>query len=74
MALIMRGCGASTASRTRNRAPNHRGSNDRVASIMNGSVCENRLLGHEYAIRKVRWSPHRPDILASGSYDMTCRM
>ncbi|KAI0295938.1 WD40 repeat-like protein [Russula brevipes] len=39
-----------------------------------GGRCENRLLGHEYAIRKVRWSPHRPDILASGSYDMTCRI
>ena len=39
-----------------------------------GGQCENRLLGHEYAIRKVQWSPHRPDLLASGSYDMTCRM
>ena len=39
-----------------------------------GGQCVNRLLGHEYAIRKVQWSPHRPDLLASGSYDMTCRM
>jgi peroxin-7 len=39
-----------------------------------GGQCENRLFGHEYAIRKVNWSPHRPDLLASGSYDMTCRM
>jgi len=39
-----------------------------------GGLCENRLFGHEYAIRKVHWSPHRPDLLASGSYDMTCRM
>ena len=39
-----------------------------------GGQCENRLLGHEYAIRKLQWSPHRPDLLASGSYDMTCRM
>ena len=39
-----------------------------------GGQCENRIVGHEYAIRKVQWSPHRPDLLASGSYDMTCRM
>ena len=39
-----------------------------------GGQCENRLLGHEYAIRKMQWSPHRTDLLASGSYDMTCRM
>ncbi|KAI9454435.1 WD40 repeat-like protein [Russula earlei] len=25
-----------------------------------GGRCENRILGHEYAIRKVQWSPHRP--------------
>lgn len=39
-----------------------------------GGRCEKELRGHEYAIRKVQWSPHRPDILASASYDMTCRM
>ena len=39
-----------------------------------GGQCEKRLSGHEYAIRKVQWSPHRPDLLATGSYDMTCRM
>jgi len=39
-----------------------------------GGQCENRIVGHEYAIRKVQWSPHRPDLLASGSYDMTCRI
>lgn len=39
-----------------------------------GGVCEADLLGHEYAVRKVQWSPHRPDVLASASYDMTCRM
>lgn len=39
-----------------------------------GGQCESRLLGHEYAVRKVQWSPHRPDLLASGSYDMTCRV
>ena len=39
-----------------------------------GGDCEVELPGHEYAIRKVQWSPHRADVLASASYDMTCRM
>jgi peroxin-7 len=39
-----------------------------------GSACEIQLHGHEYAVRKVQWSPHRADILASASYDMTCRV
>ena len=39
-----------------------------------GGVCEAHLAGHEYAVRKVQWSPHRPDVLASSSYDMTCRV
>jgi len=32
------------------------------------------LLGHEYAVRRVAWSPHRADVLASASYDMTARV
>ena len=39
-----------------------------------GANCTGDLLGHEYAVRKVQWSPHRADVLASASYDMTCRM
>ncbi|KAF8647751.1 hypothetical protein AX16_006586 [Volvariella volvacea WC 439] len=39
-----------------------------------GGVCETQLLGHEYAVRKVQWSPHRAEVLASASYDMTCRV
>ena len=39
-----------------------------------GGACEVQLHGHEYAVRKVQWSPHRPDVLASASYDMTCRV
>jgi peroxin-7 len=31
------------------------------------------MVGHEYAIRKVAWSPHLSNILLSASYDMTCR-
>ncbi|KAF9240625.1 WD40-repeat-containing domain protein [Melanogaster broomeanus] len=37
-------------------------------------TCEINLPGHEYAIRKVQWSPHTPDVLATASYDMTCRV
>ncbi|KAI4171545.1 MAG: hypothetical protein LQ343_004137 [Gyalolechia ehrenbergii] len=32
------------------------------------------LSGHEYAVRKVAWSPHVNDVLLSASYDMTCRV
>jgi len=32
------------------------------------------LPGHDYAVRKVAWSPHLPDVLLSASYDMTCRV
>jgi peroxin-7 len=39
-----------------------------------GGTCEIELKGHEYAVRKVQWSPHRSDVLASASYDMTCRV
>jgi peroxin-7 len=39
-----------------------------------GGLCETRLPGHEYAVRKVQWNPHAADILASASYDMTCRV
>jgi len=39
-----------------------------------GGICEREFRGHEYAVRKIQWSPHRPDLLASASYDMTCRV
>ncbi|KAL1726212.1 WD40-repeat-containing domain protein [Schizophyllum commune] len=39
-----------------------------------GAPCETQLLGHEYAVRKVQWSPHRAEMLATASYDMTCRI
>ena len=39
-----------------------------------GGVCESQLVGHEWAVRKVQWCPHRADLLASASYDMTCRV
>jgi peroxin-7 len=30
--------------------------------------------GHENAVRRVAWSPHAADVLASASYDMTVRV
>ncbi|KAG9048705.1 peroxisomal targeting signal 2 receptor [Tulasnella sp. UAMH 9824] len=39
-----------------------------------GGTCEADLRGHEYAVRKIQWSPHRADIIASASYDMSCRI
>ncbi|KAH8680900.1 peroxisome targeting signal type 2 receptor [Xylariales sp. PMI_506] len=32
------------------------------------------MMGHEYAIRRLAWSPHASDILISASYDMTVRV
>lgn len=32
------------------------------------------LAGHDYAVRKISWSPHLSDVLLSASYDMTCRV
>ncbi|UKZ73962.1 hypothetical protein TrVFT333_001616 [Trichoderma virens FT-333] len=30
--------------------------------------------GHEYAVRRLSWSPHASDVLISASYDMTVRL
>ncbi|ROW09598.1 hypothetical protein VMCG_02551 [Cytospora schulzeri] len=32
------------------------------------------LAGHEYAVRRLAWSPHASDVLVSASYDMTVRV
>ncbi|PHH80339.1 hypothetical protein CDD80_1978 [Ophiocordyceps camponoti-rufipedis] len=32
------------------------------------------MQGHEYAVRRIAWSPHSPDVLVSASYDMTVRL
>ncbi|KAK6518720.1 peroxisomal targeting signal 2 receptor [Arthrobotrys conoides] len=32
------------------------------------------LSGHNYAVRRIAYSPHLPDTLLSASYDMTCRV
>lgn len=33
-----------------------------------------KLIGHDFAVRKVQWSPHASDTLMSSSYDMTCKI
>lgn len=38
-----------------------------------GRSCIATLLGHDYAIRRVAWSPHHADVLATSGYDMTAR-
>lgn len=32
------------------------------------------MQGHEYAVRRLAWSPHAADVLISASYDMTVRV
>jgi peroxin-7 len=32
------------------------------------------LEGHQYAVRRLAWSPHASDVLVSASYDMTVRV
>ncbi|KAI0478890.1 peroxisome targeting signal type 2 receptor [Xylariaceae sp. FL0804] len=32
------------------------------------------MLGHDYAVRRLAWSPHAADVLVSASYDMTVRL
>ncbi|KAI5303971.1 peroxisomal targeting signal 2 receptor [Ascosphaera pollenicola] len=32
------------------------------------------MAGHDYAIRRLAWSPHLSNVLLSASYDMTCRV
>lgn len=39
-----------------------------------GPTPMNELLGHEFAVRKVQWSPHNGQELISTSYDMTSRV
>jgi peroxin-7 len=45
-----------------------------VSGVLATANCVKELGGHEYAVRKVQWSNFSPDLLASASYDMTCRM
>ncbi|KAG0148626.1 hypothetical protein CROQUDRAFT_654713 [Cronartium quercuum f. sp. fusiforme G11] len=47
----------------------------RMASqSLDRTCCVGTLIGHEYAIRKVAWSPHNSQEIASSGYDMTARI
>ncbi|KAJ5872627.1 uncharacterized protein N7529_004980 [Penicillium soppii] len=43
-----------------------------IRAPQQGPLCT--MLGHEYAVRKLAWSPHLSNVLLSASYDMTCRV
>ncbi|KNZ55465.1 hypothetical protein VP01_2670g6 [Puccinia sorghi] len=45
-----------------------------TTTSLNSNACVETLLGHQYAIRNVAWSPHAADQLASCGYDMTARV
>ena len=45
----------------------------RVFDIRNLSVPVSVMEGHDYAIRRIAYSPHMSDTLLSASYDMTVR-
>lgn len=40
--------------------------------IRNSKVPLNQLEGHEFAVRRIKCSPHNGNLLASVSYDMNC--
>ncbi|EAS32300.1 peroxisome biosynthesis protein [Coccidioides immitis RS] len=43
-----------------------------IRAPQQGPLCA--MIGHEYAVRKLTWSPHLSHVLLSASYDMTCRV
>ncbi|KAI9677320.1 MAG: peroxisomal targeting signal 2 receptor [Trizodia sp. TS-e1964] len=49
---------------------------DRVVRVADtrGRGVVTEMPGHEYAVRRVAWSPHLSDVLLSVSYDMSCRV
>lgn len=46
----------------------------RTWDLRNPGMPVTELRGHEYAVRKIAWSPHWADVLLSASYDMTVRV
>ncbi|KAH9823083.1 peroxisomal targeting signal 2 receptor [Melampsora americana] len=47
----------------------------RMASqSLDRTSCVGNLIGHEYAIRKIAWSPHSSREIATSGYDMTARV
>ena len=50
------------------------GVNSGVGAGLGGAKVVSELRGHEYAIKKVCWSPHWAGVLMSGGYDMSVRI
>lgn len=48
--------------------------NSGMGAGLGGANVVSELRGHEYAIRKVCWSPHWAGVLMSGGYDMSVRI
>ncbi|KAL7276803.1 peroxisomal targeting signal 2 receptor [Rhizina undulata] len=46
----------------------------RTFDLRNPAAPVTEMIGHEYAIRRLSWSPHWADVLISASYDMTVRV
>lgn len=46
----------------------------RTWDVRMGGAPVAEMLGHEYAVRRIAWSPHWGDVLVSASYDMTVRV
>jgi peroxin-7 len=46
----------------------------RVWDLKMPSMCQTELVGHEYAVRRIAWSPHWQDVVLSASYDMSVRV
>ena len=46
----------------------------RCFDLRNNNFPVAELPGHQYAVKKLSWSPHLSDTLLSASYDMTCRV
>lgn len=46
----------------------------RTWDVRNTGAALTELVGHEYAVRRIAWSPHWSDVLISASYDMSVRV
>lgn len=46
----------------------------RTWDLRNPGAPVTELHGHEYAVRRIAWSPHWPDVILSASYDMSVRV
>ncbi|GAA5863464.1 hypothetical protein JCM3774_005302 [Rhodotorula dairenensis] len=60
------------AAASSSQPPSHAASASIPHVVPNATVAT--LLGHEYAVRRVAWSPYKRDLVATASYDMTSRI